>query len=69
MSDIPLPIGSAYLEAQLTARRIMDETGLTLAEVAALDLDEFARLTGRPTPAQAALAAYRQQDAVQPPQT
>jgi hypothetical protein len=68
MSDTPLPIGNAYAQAQLTAQRAMEQTGLSAAELAAMPLDEWARLVHGQTPAQAAIEAYnRQQDAMQPP--
>lgn len=54
-------MNSAYLAAQLTARRICEETGMSMADVAALPLDEYSRLSGRPTPAEAARAAITAQ--------
>lgn len=61
-------MNSAYLAAQLTARRICEETGMSMADVAALPLDEWARLSGRATPAQAAIAAFEaQHEQAQPP--
>jgi hypothetical protein len=57
-----------YTLAQLNAFKLQEETGMTLAELAALPLDEYARLTNRPTPAQAALAALdAQSEQAQPP--
>jgi hypothetical protein len=44
--------------AWLTAQRVMEETGLSPAELAALANDEYARLTGRPTLRQVAQDAY-----------
>jgi hypothetical protein len=58
-----------FTAAQVTARKVQEETGLTLAELAALPLDEWARLQGRPTPAEAAIAEFnREQDSAQTPQ-
>jgi hypothetical protein len=48
-------------EAQLQARKIAEQTGLSMAEIASLSLDQFARLSGRPTPAEAARAAFEAQ--------
>jgi hypothetical protein len=68
MSDISLPLSSAYLEAQLTALQLQEKTGLSLRELAEMDLSEYAGLAYGQTPAQAAIEAYnRQQDAAQPP--
>jgi hypothetical protein len=47
--------------AQLRAREIEEETGLSLAEQASMPLDEWARLTHGMTPAQAALSAVNAQ--------
>ena len=56
---------------ELQAYRIMAETGLSARELAEMDMTEYARLTGRPTPAQAALAAldaqHQQEAAVTSP--
>jgi hypothetical protein len=49
------------LDTYLTAQQIMEQTGLSAAELAAVPLDEYARLSGRPTPAQAAIAALDSQ--------
>lgn len=54
-----------FWAAQLTARRIEEETGLSLADQAAMPLDEWARLAYGKTPAQAALEALQAQQ--QPP--
>lgn len=56
-----------YYQAQLIARQIMDDTGMTLDQVLKLDMGEYARLSGRPTPAQAALAALNEQEHQEPP--
>jgi hypothetical protein len=45
------------IDTYLTAQQIMEQTGLSAAELAALPMDEYARLSGRQTPAEAALAA------------
>jgi len=42
---------------EMTAYRIMAETGLSARELAEMDMDSYARATGRPTPVQAALRA------------
>jgi hypothetical protein len=47
----------AFYSAQLRARQIMDETGMSEADILALDMDSYARLTNRQTPTQTALAA------------
>ena len=57
---------SDFWTAQLTARRIEDETGLTPAEQVALPLGEWSRLAYGRTPAQGALQALNSQD--EPPQ-
>jgi hypothetical protein len=46
-----------FYAAQLHARQIEEETGLSLADQAAMPLDEWARLAYGQTPAQAAIAA------------
>jgi hypothetical protein len=60
-------------EVEISALRVMAETGLTAAELARLPMDEYARLTNRPTPTQAALAAldaqYERQEAQQAPRS
>ncbi len=53
---------SGYLAAQLQARQIAEQTGLSLREIAELDINEFARLVRGQTPAEAARAAFRAQD-------
>jgi hypothetical protein len=58
----------AYYSAQLRARQIMDETGMSLDDVLKLDMSEYARLTNRQTPTQAALAALADLDAQAPRQ-
>ncbi|HEX3960802.1 MAG TPA: hypothetical protein VHZ03_29975 [Trebonia sp.] len=64
MSDIPLPIGNAYVHAQLTARQLHEKTGLSLRELAEMDLSDYSRLAYGLTPAEAGIAAFnRQQDA------
>jgi hypothetical protein len=50
-----------FYSAQLIARKIMDDTGMTLDEVLKLDMDAYARLSGRPTPTRAALATLNAQ--------
>ncbi|MGH3247887.1 MAG: hypothetical protein ACRDOI_17030 [Trebonia sp.] len=50
-------------QAQLTARKIMEDTGLSARELAEMDMDAYARATGRPAPAQAALQALGAQKA------
>lgn len=50
-----------FAEAQLQARKIAEQIGLSMAEIASLPIDEFARLSGRPTPAEAARAALEAQ--------
>ncbi|HET9081124.1 MAG TPA: hypothetical protein VFO01_11510 [Trebonia sp.] len=50
---------------EMAAFKIMAETGLSARELAEMDLSEYARLTGRPTPAEAALRAVEAQH--QPP--
>ena len=57
-----------FYEAQLQARKITEQTGLTMAEIASLPLPELARLSGRPTPAEAAIAAFKAQRAQVQPQ-
>lgn len=47
-----------FYEAQLQAQRLAEQTGLSLREIAELDINEFARLTRGQTPAQAAIAAF-----------
>jgi len=57
-------VTDAFTRAQLTARQLQEQTGLSLAELAALPLDEYSRLAYGQTPAEAAIAAYnREQDA------
>jgi len=46
-----------FWAAQLTARQIQEDAGMTMDEVLKLDMAEYARLSHRPTPTQAALAA------------
>lgn len=46
-----------YWAAQLQARQIQEDTGMTMDQILALPADEWARLTNRQTPAQAAIAA------------
>jgi hypothetical protein len=46
-----------FYAAQLHARQIEEETGLSLADQAAMPLDEWARLAYGQTPVQAAIAA------------
>ena len=46
-----------YAASLLAARKISEETGLTDAEILQLDMEEYARLTGRQTPVQAAIQA------------
>ena len=53
---------SDFWTAQLTARRIEDETGLTPAEQVALPLGEWSRLAYGRTPAQGALQALNSPD-------
>jgi hypothetical protein len=54
-------------DIEMTAYRIMAETGLSAWELAEMDMDAYARATGRPTPTQAALAAINaQHDEPQP---
>jgi hypothetical protein len=69
-------MSNAFERAQLAALKAQEETGLTLAELAALPLDEWARLTCGQTPAEAAIAAFNaeqnpapQQQAPAPAQT
>jgi hypothetical protein len=45
-----------FYAAQLRAFKIEEETGLTREEILALPMDEYARLTGRQSPTQAAVA-------------
>jgi hypothetical protein len=45
------------IDNYLTAQQIMEQTGLSAAELLALPHDEYARLSGRPTSSQTALAA------------
>jgi hypothetical protein len=51
------PMGQAFLATQ----RAQEKSGLSVAELAALDLDEYARLVYGQTPAQAALQAIEKQ--------
>lgn len=56
-----------FQQAQLDAYRMHDraaELGLTAQDIRSMDWDEYHRVFGidRQTPAQAAIAAYRQQD-------
>jgi hypothetical protein len=54
-----------FWTAQLRARQVMDETGLSLQQLAEMPLDEFARLTRGQTPAEAAIAAYNREQDIQ----
>lgn len=56
------------IDIYLTAQQIMEQTGLSAAELAALPLDEYARLSGRQTPAQAAIQALNPQYEASAPQ-
>jgi hypothetical protein len=56
-----------FYAAQLIARKMMEDTGMSAADVASLSLDEWARLSGRPTPAEAARAACEAQHETQAP--
>lgn len=55
------------LPPELTAWRIMAETGLSAAELNALDMDDYARLTGRPTVSESAIASLDAGHAARPP--
>jgi hypothetical protein len=62
------------IDTYLTMQQIMEQTGLSAAELAAMPLDEYARLSGRQTPTEAALQALDRdyevsatQDQEQPP--
>jgi hypothetical protein len=55
-------------DVELRAYRIMAETGLSARELAEMDMDSYARLTGRQTPAQAAIAALDAQSGQAQPQ-
>lgn len=46
------------LEAFLTGRKFMEDTGLTAADILKLDADEYARLTDRPTVGEIAAQAH-----------
>jgi hypothetical protein len=46
-----------FYAAQLQARQIQEDTGMTLDQILKLDMTEYARLTNRPTPTEAALEA------------
>ena len=54
---------------EMTAYRVMAETGLSARELAEMDMDAYARASGRPTPAQAALQALGTQQPPQAPQS
>lgn len=58
---------SDYYQAQLIARQIMEDTGMTLDQVLKLDMNDYARLSGRPTPVAAALSAVNVQEHQEPP--
>lgn len=60
--------GNDFWRAQLRTQMIEQETGLTLAEQAAMPLDEWGRLVHGRTPTQAALAALDAQDFTPPGQ-
>jgi hypothetical protein len=50
---------SANLTAFLAVERVIAETGLTPAELAAMPTDEYLRLTGRPTVSEIAVSALK----------
>jgi hypothetical protein len=52
---------------QMLAYQRLAETGLTAAELLSLPMDEYARVTGRLTPTQAALSAINAQEHQEPP--
>jgi hypothetical protein len=52
------------IDTYLTAQQIMEQTGLSAAELAALPMDEYARLSGRPTVAQSTPPAPQTPDFV-----
>jgi hypothetical protein len=54
-------VTSAPLPIELAAYRVQAETGLSARELAEMDMDEYARVTGRQTPVQAALQALEAQ--------
>ena len=56
------------IDTYLTMQQIMAQTGLSAAELAAMPLDEYARLSGRQTPAQAAVQALNAQYEASAPQ-
>lgn len=56
------------IDTYLTAQQLMEATGLSASELASLPMDEFARLSGRPTPAQAAIDALDARYESQTPQ-
>lgn len=56
-----------YAHTMLNTQRLQEETGLSASEILALPADEYARLTNRPTPTQAALQALDAQ--YEPPGT
>jgi hypothetical protein len=58
-----------FAETQLQARKIAEQTGLSMADIASLPLDEFARLTRGQTPAQAAIAAFEAQHKQEHPES
>jgi hypothetical protein len=45
------------IDTWATVQKLMEDTGLSADEILRMDADEYARLTGRPTPAQAAITA------------
>jgi hypothetical protein len=46
------------IDAWATTQKIQEDTGMTVDQILALPADEYARLSGRHTPAEAAVAAY-----------
>lgn len=57
-------------EFELLAYQRIADTGLSFRELAEMDMTEYARVTGRPTPVEAAIAALDTQHAAnQTPQT
>jgi hypothetical protein len=57
-----------YTDIELLAYQRLAETGLSAAELLKLDADEYARVTSRPTPTQAAIAALDAQHASRTPE-
>lgn len=45
------------IDAWATTQKIQEDTGMTMDQILALPADEYARLSGRQTPAEAAVAA------------